>query len=72
MIKTINQSSFLKITKINNNFDFTFQTLETKRTFSEEFKSLGFYISNHPLNEYEEYLSQLRIILMINFIIMKE
>ena len=27
----------------------------------EEFKSLGFYITNHPLNEYEEIFSQLNI-----------
>ena len=25
-----------------------------KELLSEEFKSLGFYISNHPLNEYED------------------
>ena len=28
---------------------------------SEEFKSLGFYISDHPLNEYEEVFNQLKI-----------
>ena len=28
---------------------------------AEEFKSLGFYITNHPLNEYEEIFSQLNI-----------
>ena len=29
-----------------------------KELLSEEFKSLGFYISNHPLNEYDEIFSQ--------------
>ena len=28
----------------------------------EEFKSLGFYLSDHPLNEYEEIFSQLKIV----------
>ena len=37
--------------------------METKKELlTEEFKSLGFYISNHPLNEYEEIFSQLNII----------
>ena len=29
---------------------------------AEEFNSLGFYISNHPLNEYEDIFNQLNII----------
>ena len=29
---------------------------------TEEFKSLGFYISDHPLNEYKEIFDQLKII----------
>ena len=33
-----------------------------KELLSEEFKSLGFYISNHPLNEYENIFNQLQII----------
>ena len=32
-----------------------------KELLSEEFKSLGFYISDHPLNEYNEIFSQLKI-----------
>ena len=32
-----------------------------KELLTEEFKSLGFYISNHPLNEYEEIFNQLKI-----------
>tara|TARA_B100000886_G_scaffold279261_1_gene203307 strand:+ start:1995 stop:5411 length:3417 start_codon:yes stop_codon:yes gene_type:complete len=33
-----------------------------KELLSEEFKSIGFYLSNHPLNEYEEVFNQLNII----------
>ncbi len=32
-----------------------------KELLSEEFKSLGFYLTNHPLNEYEEIFNQLNI-----------
>jgi len=32
-----------------------------KELLSEEFKSIGFYLTNHPLSEYEETLSQLNI-----------
>ena len=33
-----------------------------KELLAEEFKSFGFYISNHPLNEYKEVFNQLNII----------
>ena len=33
-----------------------------KNLLSEEFKSIGFYLTNHPLNEYEEIFNQLKII----------
>ena len=33
-----------------------------KQLLSEEFKSLGFYMSDHPLNEYGEIFTQLKII----------
>jgi DNA polymerase III subunit alpha len=32
-----------------------------KELLTEEFKSLGFYLSDHPLNEYKEIFSQLKI-----------
>ena len=32
-----------------------------KELLSEEFKSIGFYLTNHPLNEFEEIFSQLNI-----------
>ena len=33
-----------------------------KELLSEEFKSIGFYLTNHPLNEFEEIFNQLNII----------
>ena len=39
-----------------------------KNFLSEEFKSLGFYISDHPLNEYSEIFSQLNIISYKDFL----
>ena len=38
-----------------------------KEILIEEFKSVGFYISDHPLNEYEEIFNQLNIISYENF-----
>ena len=34
---------------------------QLKNLLSEEFKSLGFYLTNHPLNEFEEIFNQLNI-----------
>ena len=33
-----------------------------KELLSEEFKSIGFYLTNHPLNEFEEVFNQLNIV----------
>ena len=41
--------------------------MDAKEFLIEEFKSLGFYISDHPLNEYEEIFNQLNIISYENF-----
>jgi DNA polymerase-3 subunit alpha len=38
-----------------------------KKLLSEEFKSLGFYLTNHPLNEFEEIFNQLNISSYNNF-----
>jgi DNA polymerase III subunit alpha len=38
-----------------------------KELLTEEFKSLGFYLSDHPLNEYEEVFNELKIISYNNF-----
>ena len=43
-------------------FDFLpHEPWKQKELLSEEFKSLGFYLSDHPLNEYEEAFNQLKI-----------
>jgi len=39
-----------------------------KELLTEEFKSLGFYLSDHPLNEYEEVFNQLKITTFNQFI----
>jgi len=51
---------------VNNKENETFDFNETKpwtkkKLLSEEFVSLGFYISDHPLNEYKEFFTQLNI-----------
>ena len=44
------------------NFDFVTTTpWKQKELLSEEFKALGFYLTNHPLNEFEEIFKQLNI-----------
>ncbi len=46
----------------NETFDLsTGEKWSTKELLSEEFKSLGFYISDHPLNNYKNIFSQLNI-----------
>ena len=43
-------------------FEFLQSTSWTqKELLSEEFKAIGFYLTNHPLNEYEEIFNQLNI-----------
>ena len=62
--KKNNQTSLFE-NQINsvNNFEFLPSIpWKQKELLAEEFKSLGFYISNHPLNEYEEIFKQLKII----------
>ena len=39
----------------------TFPPWSLKEVLSEEFKSIGFYLTNHPLNEYQEIFEQLNI-----------
>jgi DNA polymerase-3 subunit alpha len=44
------------------NFDFLpHEPWKQKELLKEEFKALGFYLSDHPLNEYEEIFNQLQI-----------
>ena len=59
---TTNQVLFEKENQINEFKFFNFKSMEKKELLSEEFKSLGFFISNHPLNEYEDIFKELNII----------
>ena len=62
--KENNQSSLFGSSEgEDNQFEFLpSKPWKEKELLTEEFKSLGFYISNHPLNEYEEIFNQLKII----------
>ena len=61
--KENNQSSLFGSSEAEDNqFEFLpSKPWKEKELLTEEFKSLGFYISNHPLNEYEEIFNQLKI-----------
>ena len=69
-IKNINEDKINNQTNLfndnnDNTVDFTYVQSDKwnkKKLLSEEFKSLGFYISDHPLNEYDEIFNQLKII----------
>ena len=70
-IKNINDDRLNNQTNLFNDnndtkksdFDYIKSNTWTKKEFLlEEFKSLGFYISDHPLNEYNEIFDQLKII----------
>ncbi len=75
-IKNINDDKLSNQTNLfndkdNESSDFDYiesNTWSKKELLSEEFKSLGFYISDHPLNEYNEIFSQLKIISHENFL----
>ncbi len=48
---------------INTEFEFENSNMWSKKELlNEEFKSLGFYISDHPLNDYNKIFEQLQII----------
>ena len=54
---------------LEDNFKFeTTEKWEKKELLFEEFKSLGFYMSDHPLNEYKIIFAQLKIISYKEFI----
>ena len=74
-IKNINDDRLSHQTNLfdDNNtkveFDFIQSKMWSKKELLfEEFKSLGFYISDHPLNEYNEIFNQLRIISYKDFL----
>jgi DNA polymerase-3 subunit alpha len=61
--KDNNQTNLFE-TQDSNQEEFDFLPIKSwsqKELLSEEFKSLGFYLSDHPLNEYEDVFSQLKI-----------
>ncbi|MDC0628599.1 DNA polymerase III subunit alpha [Pelagibacteraceae bacterium] len=67
--KLNNQTNLFENTSTSNSFDFIqINTWTKKELLYEEFKSLGFYISDHPLNEYGEIFNQLKIISYKEFI----
>jgi DNA polymerase III subunit alpha len=62
--KISNQNNLFDIDNNKENENFEFETSDewtSKELLAEEFKSLGFYISDHPLNEYKEFFTQLEI-----------
>ena len=61
--KLNNQTSLFEANDSKNNFDYTESIAWTKKELLyEEFRSLGFFISDHPLNDYNEIFEQLKII----------
>ena len=66
-VKNINEDKFnnqsnLFENNIKNEFDYVqINSWTKKELLYEEFKSLGFFISDHPLNEYKEIFNQLKI-----------
>ena len=57
-----NQKSLFENNDSKKNFDYIQSNAWSKKELlNEEFKSLGFYISDHPLNAYEEIFKQLKI-----------
>ena len=58
---------------VENNFELVgSDKWSKKQLLAEEFKSLGFYISDHPLNEYREVFDQLKIISFKEFLMNNE
>ena len=63
--KMSNQSNLFENQSGNHDEKFEFEISKKwskKELLSEEFKSLGFYISDHPLNDYEKIFEQLQIL----------
>ena len=61
--KENNQTSLFNVEE-NDNEVFEFlptNTWSQKELLSEEFRSIGFYLTDHPLNEFKEIFSQLKI-----------
>mgnify|MGYP001166915498 CR=1 FL=1 len=60
--KINNQTNLFDNTSETEKFEFdSEESWSKKELLSEEFSSLGFYMSDHPLNEYQQIFSQLKI-----------
>ena len=67
--KSNNQTNLFESINSSENFEFIeSNSWSKKQLLYEEFKSLGFYISDHPLNEYKEIFDQLKIISYKDFL----
>ena len=69
--KMSNQTSLFDDVNNKENESFEFESTKSwtkKELLAEEFTSLGFYISDHPLNEYKEFFTQLDISTYNDFI----
>ena len=62
--KNNHQSSLFEVEDgVHKEFEFLpSETWKQKELLTEEFKALGFYLSDHPLNEFEEVFNQLKIL----------
>ena len=59
---------FENIAESEREFDFTTDEMWSKKEFlMEEFKSLGFYISDHPLSDYKSLFEDLKIVSFKDF-----
>ncbi len=70
--KISNQSSLFDGNNSSDPEDFIFETTsnwEKKELLNEEFKSLGFFISDHPLNEFRTLFSQMNIVSYKDFML---
>ena len=69
--KVSNQANLFDDFNNKDNKAFMFESTKPwskKELLSEEFASLGFYISDHPLNEYKEFFTQLKIVSYKDFL----
>jgi len=62
--KSNNQSNLFEMSEsLSNDFEFLASVpWKPKQLLAEEFKSLGFFISDHPLNEYDDIFNHLKVV----------
>ena len=69
--KTSNQTNLFNDENDQENETFKFNLTKPwtkKELLAEEFVSMGFYISDHPLNEYKEFFTQINIVSYKDFL----